>query len=82
MIRLSFVRPRAVRILEKKMERGAGKRPNVGEAGVVDHEAKKRCSLGSKLFLNKELADVEFDLGTRTVPAHRCILASSSDVFR
>ncbi len=80
-------------LIATKMERSAGilknlpstscdKRPREVMVDVVDHAAKRQWSIGSQFYLNELLADIEFDLGTRTVPAHRNILVSSSEVFR
>ncbi len=80
------------RLIATKMEQGAenadgssstSQEKRRQEVSVdVDHVAEKHCSIGSKFYLNELLADIQVDLGTRTVPAHRFILVSSSEVFR
>jgi hypothetical protein len=64
--------------------RSAWKRP-LSVASIdsdIDHVEKRQCFFGDVFYLKEHLADVEFELEDRTVPAHRVVLVSSSEVFR
>ena len=50
--------------------------------GIVDHADKRLTSLGEIYFLGEEFSDMKFFVGGRTFPAHRVVMASSSEAFK